>query len=314
MSPLSVNELGGWKIADPYFLDLSKNNDAEIDSPWKLIELIDDLKTDIKEFENEHKYWNGATHNLQYGIYLRGQRVISWDLVPTIGRDDEYTPIKERNILHRFRRRSYSHYNRVLSDWENMLLARHHRLPTRMLDWSTNPLVGLYWACGREPKCDKTDDDGKERKEDLCPDKDGAVWAFVRQPQEEYDINIFKQQPYEYDDEGEFGFLIDGVKIIYPFVVSPRLNAQGGYFTIQDKPKEPLETYKWEDYERKDYDIFHVRKWKVPAENKSKILQLLNDVGIDQKTLFPDLDGLGAGLAAIEDMRIEQLKKDFPRE
>jgi hypothetical protein len=43
-------------------------------------------------------------------------------------------------------------------------------------------------------------------------------------------------------------FQLKGVKILYPFYASPRMNAQQSFFTIQDSPWEPLENYRarWE--------------------------------------------------------------------
>jgi hypothetical protein len=156
------------------------------------------------------------------------------------------------------------------------------------MDWSSNPLVALYWACLGEPK------------------SDGAVWAFVRQPDEKYDLNVFDCRLCEYTHAGDFKFLIEGVKVIYPFYASPRMTAQGCLFTYQDCPTMPLESYPVQSYSRQQFDLFHVRKWKVPAKEKPKLLKKLNDIGVNFQTLFPDLEGLGKGIPEIEKTRMLQ--------
>src|ERR1700722_2804494 len=103
--------------------------------------------------------------------YARGQHDEHLGVVPTIARKmqfagkyvDSFTLEQERELLHRFRRHTYEHRGRVLDKWEAMFLARHHGLPVRLLDWTTNPLVSLYWACL-----------------DSNPDIQGRTWFFTR--------------------------------------------------------------------------------------------------------------------------------------
>jgi hypothetical protein len=134
--------------------------------------------------------------------------------------------------------------------------------------------------------------------------EDGAVWAFIRHSEEDYDLNVFTAPlfpAYEYCKDCKF--LVEGVKIIYPFHVSPRITAQAGIFTIQHDPSKPLEAFDRDNYPRKDFDILQIRKWKVPSVAKAKILRDLNDVGVNCETIYPDIEGLATGIWQTEVMR-----------
>ena len=75
------------------------------------------------------------------------------DLVPSIGR---VTKLKgqslakitreERHWLKRFRLEGAQYVSGEPDFWEWMAVARHHGLPVRLLDWTRNPLVALYFA------------------------------------------------------------------------------------------------------------------------------------------------------------------------
>lgn len=74
-------------------------------------------------------------------------------LVPSIGR---VTKLKgqslakitreEKHWLKRFRLEGAQYVSGKADLWEWMALARHHGLPVRLLDWTRNPLVALYFA------------------------------------------------------------------------------------------------------------------------------------------------------------------------
>lgn len=109
-------------------------------------------------------------------IWFRGQRDAGWDLEPGVWRAarangvvavDEY----EQNLVHRFRNRAGLYgQNLKFDERANWLqLMQHHRLPTRLLDWSRSPLVAAYFATESASELSLQD----EIK------SDAAIWALA---------------------------------------------------------------------------------------------------------------------------------------
>jgi hypothetical protein len=85
-------------------------------------------------------------------VIYRGLADIDYDLRPKVGR---FNPsphsndkvIKESRMLELFRRNSVGLTSHTLDDdWEFLAVAQHHGMPTRLMDWTRNPLVAAYFA------------------------------------------------------------------------------------------------------------------------------------------------------------------------
>ncbi|GEQ76458.1 hypothetical protein CTTA_3463 [Comamonas testosteroni] len=94
---------------------------------------------------------------------FRGQANSAWPLLPSIARFAKsikgYGSISglEEHLLQRFRQFAIPFKDfRQLPVIEQLVHAQHYGLPTRLLDWSTNPLKALFFAV-EDPQNDTID-------------------------------------------------------------------------------------------------------------------------------------------------------------
>ena len=242
--------------------------------------------SNLGSFLSDLEAVRSATATLGNTWYFRGDP-FNRALRPSIGHDlrfagrtlvaDEPT---ERKLLNRFRRFAWSHLNRVQSDWEALFLARHYGLPTRILDWSSNPLVALYFACSPAKKLAR----------------EGAVWGLLRIPEEHADVDIFDRP----DPMCLFPGNPVAVKLIYPVYNSERITAQKGIFSWHSHPRISLEMYAGQDFDDDKLDVAYLVRWPVnrPASEatRGQLVQDLERLAVNQRSIFPDLGGLATGL------------------
>jgi hypothetical protein len=201
-------------------------------------------------------------------VLFRGQRDSEWGLIPRIGR----TPLRYeavRDVLE-VEAEMFTEFERVsvpfvaargpLSAWDNLALAQHHGLPTRLLDWSTNPLVALWFAVELP----------------AVEGRDAAVWAFdVR----EEDLADVARGPFE----------TARTQVFRPRHHDPRIIAQAGWFSVH---RHNASSEKFTSLDTVATLKRRMRKFVVPSGCFFAIRRDLARCGIHRASLFPDLQGV----------------------
>lgn len=231
-------------------------------------------------------------------VWLRGHGDEIWTLRPTVGRPQHFlggsvtlTRRQEDRLLHQFRRYAYVEWGRKLDLWEALFLGRHHGLPVRVMDWTANPLVALYFAVEYA----------------RSHSGNATIWAFRRR--RDADItNVPEVDVFGTSDP----FSVQGVRMIYPFYNAQRMIGQKGAFTIHQQPDLALEDQTSPLVPNSpDVDIVALHRWTVPADRRPEIGNELEHIDINRRRLFPDLDGLAAGLVNAEVLK-QYAKKYSP--
>lgn len=97
----------------------------------------------------------------------RGHGNSSWERKPSLFREESYRE-NERVILGELMAIQPNEFREDATAFERLVRMQHYGAPTRLLDLSYNPLVGLYFASLPDPKKDKK-----------APEPDGELVRFT---------------------------------------------------------------------------------------------------------------------------------------
>lgn len=206
-------------------------------------------------------------------LLFRGQRE-DWPMLPKIARirlRPGMSLLKtERRMLSDFKLQALSFVDLVPgSDWEWLTLAQHYGMPTRLLDWTSNPLAALWFAV-------------ENPADTPCPPKQSkppaVVWVF-HPTGDDYVNELSSASPFS----GE------RTRVFRPKHIARRIIAQSGWFTVHKyirSKKGFLALERMSRYKRA------LTKIIVPAESFADIRYELDRCGVNAASMLTDLSGL----------------------
>jgi hypothetical protein len=218
--------------------------------------------------------------NKQYGsrVWYRGQADQSWDLIPSIHRNDY--AINETYITNDF----YIRVKQVIdnppakdnfSAW--MAMMQHYGLPTRLLDWSMSPLIAAFFATEKYEK---------------HKDVDACIWALFPRllnknegfgnfvmPNDAYSVQQMLVRAFKNSEPIDNQFE-DKIIACCSTEKDLRMYSQQATFTVHNSNRKLTDIC--------TSDMLY--KIIIPKANKEYFFESLSYFGINQSFIYPDME------------------------
>lgn len=227
------------------------------------------------------------------GVY-HGSSSADHTLLTSLDRLGGVDPPHSKNHLEEHILRNFARYSRPylpgapVNEWELLVVAQHHGVPTRLLDWSYSPLVAAHFAT-----------------KSSVPGRACAIWRLDWQRiHHAYDIPPLALR---IEDVGKLDLFDDGSRftvwdlfeheepafsvLIEPPSLDARISAQAAAFTISSDTSRSYQSFL-----ESEGLLDALTKYVIPADATQHVRDQLDLAGIEERRLFPDLDGVAASI------------------
>jgi hypothetical protein len=180
---------------------------AEGPSQDQVMHAIDNSHKKIEDWQDLHAHFEEMRDT---GWIFRGVASPKYYPIPSIGREayGPYNRIFEERLFNEFKNRAVGLVTDPrFNDWIWLAYAQHIGVPTRLLDWSTSPLIATFFAIESDDETDR------------------VVYA-IKYSKFLYEVDHPNFSPFDNPQEGRFSAPMQ----------FDRIRAQRGVFTIHPDP------------------------------------------------------------------------------
>lgn len=247
-----------------------------------VLELMRDQKydDDIKRYRSSYLY--------------RGLPNSSFHLMTSLQRNcKDRQNIIEKCILRNFTKYAVIEDSQLIeSIWRQLIIGQHHGLPTRLLDWTFSPLIGLHFATSGEDLQDMDKHDAVLWKIDI-----EEVNSLLPH---QYQNILNKEKAYlftvdmliklvndldKYDDDMKNNSFV----LLEPPSIDQRIINQYSYFSIIPNSLHDIEGFF-------DDKTSNTVKYIIGKDLRWEIRDMLDQMNINERIVYPGLDGLSEWL------------------
>ncbi len=249
--------------------------------------------SDIYELISEQKYDTNKDRHRSSFLY-RGLSNETYTLKTSLMRNcKNKQQYLEKCILRNFTK--YAEFNEPHikeSVWRQMILGQHHGLPTRLLDWSYSPLVAMHFACSADNLSELDKNNSCVWKIDI-EEINSLLPKKYKDALAKNDAYLFTMDMLEtittdlnaYDND----MLDQSMVLIEPPSIDQRIINQYSYFSVIPMEMENIEAF-FEQYTN------NTCRYIIPNNIKWRIRDLLDQMNINERIMYPGLDGLSTWL------------------
>lgn len=256
------------------------------------VETITDIDK-ILELLTEQKFNDGIQRYRSSYLY-RGLPNQNYSLMTSLQRNckNKQGDIEE-SILRNFTKYAATEDPKLIeSVWRQLIIGQHHGLPTRLLDWTYSPLIGLHFATSGEDLSCMDQHDGVLWKIDIEEINSLLPFGYKKVLALEkaylFTVDMLKGlvndlNKYDNDMDGNSMVLLE------PPSIDQRIINQYSYFAIIPRKVQNIEAF-FRD------NTTNTVKYIIDRKLRWQIRDILDQMNINERVIYPGLDGLSAWL------------------